>query len=112
MAQVTKTNREPDIDVEELNIVTNINDAAGVDHDGELANASDISSIQSSTDVDHDETSNRTHDGDDLTPDALEASDSIGNATYETLGDVPTDLPKGAQVWVQDENAIYVEDGE
>jgi len=41
----------------------------------------------------------------------LEATDSLSNPTYPTLGDVPTNLPEGTQVYVEDENAIYVEDG-
>ena len=66
--------------------------------------------------VDHNNLSNRTHAGDDLTPssvssDTLEATAELGNPTYPTLTDVPTTLPKGTQVYVEDENAIYVEDG-
>jgi hypothetical protein len=51
-----------------------------------------------------------TTDG-NVQADALEASDELGNPTYATLGDVPTTLPEGAQVYVQDEDRIYVEDG-
>jgi 3D (Asp-Asp-Asp) domain-containing protein len=67
--------------------------------------------LTESGDVDHDETSNRTHDGDDLSPATLEATAELGNPTYPTLADVPTTLPEGTQVYVEDENAIYVEDG-
>lgn len=61
--------------------------------------------------VDHQETSNRTHDGDDLTPDTVDVTSEFGNPTYATLSDVPNDLPEGTQVYVKDENQIYVEDG-
>jgi 3D (Asp-Asp-Asp) domain-containing protein len=43
--------------------------------------------------------------------DALEATAELGNPTYATLSDVPTTLTEGTQVYVEDENAIYVEDG-
>jgi len=43
--------------------------------------------------------------------DALEATAELGNPTFPTLADVPTNLPEGTQVYVEDENAIYVEDG-
>jgi len=43
--------------------------------------------------------------------DSVSVSASIENATYPTLSDVPSNLPEGAQVYVADENAIYVEDG-
>jgi hypothetical protein len=42
---------------------------------------------------------------------SVSAGEQIGNATYATVGDVPTTLPEGAQVYVQDEDRIYVEDG-
>lgn len=42
---------------------------------------------------------------------SVSASEQVGNATYATVGDVPTTLPEGAQVYVQDEDRIYVEDG-
>jgi hypothetical protein len=41
----------------------------------------------------------------------VSASDQIGNPTYPTLSDVPTNLPEGTQVYVEAENALYVEDG-
>ena len=50
----------------------------------ELAREEELSDIQESSDVDHDETSNRTHDGDDLEPETVEvqrelrARDEIG----------------------------------
>ena len=42
---------------------------------------------------------------------SVSASEQVGNATYATVGDVPTTLPEGAQVYVQDKDRIYVEDG-
>jgi len=42
---------------------------------------------------------------------ALSATAELGNPTYATLSDVPTTLTEGTQVYVEDENAIYVEDG-
>jgi 3D (Asp-Asp-Asp) domain-containing protein len=41
----------------------------------------------------------------------LKATNELGNPTYSTLSDVPTNLPEGTQVYVKDENSIYVEDG-
>jgi hypothetical protein len=49
--------------------------------------------------------------GNDLSAGGVAASDQIKNATYATLGDVPTTLSEGSQVYVQDEDRIYVEDG-
>jgi hypothetical protein len=46
-----------------------------------------------------------------VSADALEADSTIGNASYATLGDVPTDLPEGTQVYVEDEDKLYIEDG-
>jgi hypothetical protein len=46
-----------------------------------------------------------------VSADAVTAADELGNPTYATLSDVPTNLPEGTQVYVKDENAIYVEDG-
>jgi len=37
---------------------------------------------------------------------------NFGNAVYETLNDVPNDLSEGDQVYVSEENSIYIEDGE
>ena len=45
--------------------------------------------ITDSADVDHDETSNRTHDGDDLAPATLEADGSLSGPTASE-GDVVT----------------------
>ena len=50
-------------------------------------------------------------DAEVVSADALEATAELGNPTYPTLSDVPTNLPEGTQVYVEDENAIYVEDG-
>jgi len=93
----TLANRGPTFD--EATIVDVLTDAAGVDHTGELADAVDVSSIQSSSDVDHDSTqggtdadahhakttsgdidhnatTNRTHSGDDISP-ASVSTDNI-----------------------------------
>lgn len=67
--------------------------------------------LTDSGDVDHDKTSNRTHDGDDLSPSALEAGTQLTVPVYSTLSDVPTDLPEGTLVWAADENTLYQEDG-
>jgi hypothetical protein len=48
---------------------------------------------------------------DKVSAEALEATAELGNPTYATLSDVPTTLPEGTQVYVEDENQIYVEDG-
>lgn len=45
------------------------------------------------------------------TVDTVNATAELGNPTYPTLSDVPTTLPEGTQVYIEDENAIYVEDG-
>jgi len=47
----------------------------------------------------------------DLTPATTSPSDELGNPTYATLSDVPTNLPEGTQVYVKDQNSIFVEDG-
>jgi 3D (Asp-Asp-Asp) domain-containing protein len=41
----------------------------------------------------------------------LEATVELRNPTYATLGDVPTTLTEGTQVYVEDEDRVYVEDG-
>jgi len=41
----------------------------------------------------------------------LEATAELSNPMYPTLADVPTTLPEGTQVYVADENQLYVEDG-
>lgn len=43
--------------------------------------------------------------------DTTSATVALGNPTYATLSDVPTNLPEGTQVYVKDENQLYVEDG-
>ncbi|WP_436933703.1 hypothetical protein [Halovenus marina] len=42
---------------------------------------------------------------------AVSAADELTLPVYPTLGDVSTTLPEGTQVYVQDEDRIYVEDG-
>jgi len=49
--------------------------------------------------------------GQTISADTLEATAELGNPTYATLSDVPTNLPEGTQVYVEAENEIYVEDG-
>jgi len=41
----------------------------------------------------------------------LEATTGLGNPTYQSKSDVPNNLSTGTQVCVEDENAIFVEDG-
>jgi len=45
---------------------------------------SDKGFFQSSSDVDHDATSNRTHSGDDLSPESIEVG-SFGNTATESI---------------------------
>lgn len=68
-------------------------------------------SVLTSEDVDHQQTTNRTHDGDTITPEALEASRAIGNANYATEADVPSDLTEGEQVWIESDDRLLIEDG-
>jgi 3D (Asp-Asp-Asp) domain-containing protein len=42
---------------------------------------------------------------------SVSATAELANPTYATLSDVPTNLPEGTQVYVKDENQLYVEDG-
>ena len=48
---------------------------------------------------------------DSISVNSINATNKIGNPTYTTLSDVPVNLPEGTQVYVKDENSIYVEDG-
>jgi hypothetical protein len=48
---------------------------------------------------------------DSFVADAIESVNKIENPTYATLADVPTTLDEGTQVYVESENAVYVEDG-
>ena len=41
----------------------------------------------------------------------LDVEEEFNNPTYATLSDVPNDLPEGTQVYVEDENTLYIEDG-
>jgi len=105
MANVTETNRKPSADVDDLTAslisadTTLVNTLQAVDADiGQLtaalnANSQDVSNVGN------------------LDAASLEANTELGNPTYPTLADVPTTLSKGAQVYVQDEDRIYVEDG-
>ena len=70
-----------------LQVDTTLTDASGTSHGGELADASDVSNIQSSSDVDHDNTSNRTHSGDDITPDSVSTNDAtVTNSLTDPSG--------------------------
>lgn len=70
----------------------------------EGANINDVSDIQASSDVDHNQTSNRTHTGDDLTPNSTDVDEFMGNAVYPTIGDIPESAEQtGNQVYVQDD---------
>jgi hypothetical protein len=75
--------------------------------------------ISDSADVDHDQTSNRTHDGDDLSPATLEASDSVTAngteyvGTFATEPDLPdpSNYPVGSEATVEsdpnNETSVY-----
>ena len=53
--------------------------------ENDVASTADVSSIQQSADVDHNQTSNRTHDGDDLSPDSID----VESAGVEQLIELP-----------------------
>jgi hypothetical protein len=88
-----------------------ITDPNGTQHTGQLADDGDISPIQASGDVDHDSTTNRTHSGDDLSPNSVSTDTSLTLPVYSTLGNVPSNLDEGTLVWVADENSVYKETG-
>ena len=56
--------------------VTDTQNVHGVG-ENDVASTADVSSIQQSADVDHNQTSNRTHDGDDLSPNSVSAEQLI-----------------------------------
>ena len=83
----------------------------------DVASTDDLSDIQDSTDVNHDQTSNRNHDGDDLSPDSIDA-ESVSTEKeliipmYDTIDDLP-DEPSGIGfAYVEDDDQIYRVDGE
>lgn len=47
----------------------------------------------------------------DVDAETMSVAEELTNPTYDSLSDVPTNLPEGTQVYVRDENAVYVEDG-
>jgi len=70
----------------------------------------DGSSLRPSTQIG--ETTNRQNVfADTVDSNTVESADELRNPTYATLSDVPTTLPEGTQVYVEDENSIYIEDG-
>lgn len=95
MVEITEVNREPSISVSTVNATESVTTPA--------VDATDVSSdtVNATTEV----------TSPSVTADALDATAELGNPTYPTLSDVPTTLPEGTQVYVEDENAIYVEDG-
>jgi hypothetical protein len=64
-----------------------------------------------SGEVDHDETENRVHAGDSISPDSVSADTSLTLPVYSTLGNVPSNLDEGTLVWVADEDSVYKETG-
>jgi len=72
---------------------------------------SEITELNRKPDIGGDVISAVSVGADSATVGSLEANTELGNPTYPTLADVPTTLSKGAQVYVQDEDRIYVEDG-
>ena len=75
------------VDADDVTVTNSLTDPASVSHTGELADAADVSSIQSSSDVDHDQTTNRTHSGDDITPDSVSTNDAtVTNSLTDPSG--------------------------
>ena len=64
----TKDGAQSKVDSHE-NSTSGVHGVGGSD----VASTADVSSIQQSSDVDHNQTSNRTHDGDDLSPESVDA---------------------------------------
>lgn len=83
------------VSTDDATINTSLTDASGVQHTGELAESSDVSSIQSSSDVDHNQTTNRTHSGDDLSPSSVSASTSL------TIPEVTDDTNTNGNLWIR-----------
>lgn len=83
------------VTVEDADITNSLTDPSGTTHSGELADSSDVSSIQSSSDVDHDSTSGGTAGN----PHANSASDNHDNTAHSeefvSDGDGTT-----RQIWV------------
>ena len=75
----TKDGAQSKVDSHE-NSTSGVHGVGGSD----VASTADVSSIQSSSDVDHDQTSNRTHDGDELSPESV-VSDLFGLPSGWTL---------------------------
>lgn len=66
--------------------------------------------------VNHDQTYNRTHDGDNLIPESLDAgsvsaTDYMTVPIYQSTADVPDNISEGQVVFVKDDNSLYVEGG-
>jgi len=49
--------------------------------------------------------------GSSVQAESLSASGALRNPRFQTLADVPNDLPVGTQVFVKSENRLFIEDG-
>jgi hypothetical protein len=49
--------------------------------------------------------------GSSVQAESLSASGALRNPRFQTLTDVPNDLPVGTQVFVESENRLFIEDG-
>lgn len=72
-----------------------------------------VSAFDDVTDIDHDQTSNRTHSGDDLEPDSISVLDVLKNATYTSISNIPDALANnGAEVFTAEDGlVVYDETG-
>lgn len=65
---------------------------------------------RTSSGIDHDKTSNRTHEGDSIIPDSVESQTTLRVPVYDSVSDVPDSIEAGSIVFIKDENALYRED--
>jgi len=49
--------------------------------------------------------------GSSVQAESLSASGALRNPRFQTLADVPNDIPVGTQVFIQSENRLFIEDG-
>ena len=77
----TKDGAQSKVDSHE-NSTSGVHGVGGSD----VASTADVSSIQQSSDVDHDQTSNRTHSGDDLSPNAIDAETATVTDSFTDPG--------------------------
>jgi len=49
--------------------------------------------------------------GSSVQVESLSATDALRNPRFQTLSDVPNDIPVGTQVFVESENRLFIEDG-